>query len=250
MIAAPPLAALQLIDDLAGPIGAELGPDAVITDVVSTKGAIVARAESAGVRFVGRPPDGRPRGRRVRRGAGGAVQRPAVGRRPGGDRRSRATASESRPSRRPAAVPVAMTGGRPRHGRRRDQPPAARRRRGARRDGRRRGGRSRPAGLGPSREPRGERVGGVTRLARGDVAMGTGIAATNAPAIAARLRELCDVLDSWLADLEPGPRVLTPSGLRCGWQPPASGCSRPTRRRSSDEAPRKTSSSSSSPARR
>ena len=42
----------------------------------------------------------------------------------------------------------------------------------------------------------------MTRLARGDVAMGAGIAATNAPAIAARLREFRDVVDGWLADLE------------------------------------------------
>ena len=42
----------------------------------------------------------------------------------------------------------------------------------------------------------------MTRLARGDVAMGAGIAATNAPAIATRLREFRDVLDGWLADLE------------------------------------------------
>jgi prephenate dehydrogenase len=43
---------------------------------------------------------------------------------------------------------------------------------------------------------------GATRLARGDVAMGTGIAATNAPAIAARLRDFRAVLDAWLVYLE------------------------------------------------
>jgi prephenate dehydrogenase len=42
----------------------------------------------------------------------------------------------------------------------------------------------------------------MTRLARGDVTMGTEIAATNAPAIAARLREVRDELDGWLALLE------------------------------------------------
>jgi prephenate dehydrogenase len=42
----------------------------------------------------------------------------------------------------------------------------------------------------------------MTRLARGDVAMGAGIAATNADALAARLRDLRAVLDAWLADLE------------------------------------------------
>jgi hypothetical protein len=42
----------------------------------------------------------------------------------------------------------------------------------------------------------------MTRLARGDVAMGAGIAATNAPAIAARLRDLQAVLAAWLVYLD------------------------------------------------
>jgi prephenate dehydrogenase len=42
----------------------------------------------------------------------------------------------------------------------------------------------------------------ATRLARGDVDMGAGIAVTNAPAIAARLRQFRTVIDGWLADLE------------------------------------------------
>jgi prephenate dehydrogenase len=45
----------------------------------------------------------------------------------------------------------------------------------------------------------------VTRLARGDVEMGTGIAVTNAAAIAADLRDLRMVLDGWLANLEGDP---------------------------------------------
>ena len=56
MIAAPPLAALDLIDALAGPLIVEMAPDALVTDVASTKGAIVARAETAGLRFVGGHP--------------------------------------------------------------------------------------------------------------------------------------------------------------------------------------------------
>ena len=43
---------------------------------------------------------------------------------------------------------------------------------------------------------------GMTRLARGDVAMGAGIVATNAPAIAGRLRELRAALDGWLDELD------------------------------------------------
>ncbi len=42
----------------------------------------------------------------------------------------------------------------------------------------------------------------MTRLARGDVAMGTGIAVTNAAALAERIRDVQAVLDSWLAELE------------------------------------------------
>jgi prephenate dehydrogenase len=42
----------------------------------------------------------------------------------------------------------------------------------------------------------------MTRLARGDVAMGSGIAVTNASAIAARLHRFRTVIDGWLAELE------------------------------------------------
>jgi prephenate dehydrogenase len=42
----------------------------------------------------------------------------------------------------------------------------------------------------------------MTRLARGDVEMGTGIAATNAAEIAARLRDVRAVIDGWLEDLD------------------------------------------------
>ncbi len=42
----------------------------------------------------------------------------------------------------------------------------------------------------------------TTRVARGDVAMGTGIVTTNADAIAPRVRDLIAVLQGWLAELE------------------------------------------------
>ncbi len=45
----------------------------------------------------------------------------------------------------------------------------------------------------------------ATRLARGDVAMGAAIAATNAPELARRIRTLATQLDDWLADLEASP---------------------------------------------
>jgi len=57
----------------------------------------------------------------------------------------------------------------------------------------------------------------MTRLARGDVEMGTGILATNGAAVAERLRDLRDVLDRWQADLdgvalEPDGRAPGPDG--------------------------------------
>jgi arogenate dehydrogenase (NADP+) len=42
----------------------------------------------------------------------------------------------------------------------------------------------------------------MTRLARGEVAMGAGIAATNGPAIAGRLRDVRAEIDEWIAELE------------------------------------------------
>jgi prephenate dehydrogenase len=42
----------------------------------------------------------------------------------------------------------------------------------------------------------------ATRLARGDVAMGAGIAASNALPLARRARDLRAVLDAWIAELE------------------------------------------------
>jgi prephenate dehydrogenase len=42
----------------------------------------------------------------------------------------------------------------------------------------------------------------MTRLARGDVEMGAGIATTNAAELAQRIRAVRTVLDAWLADLE------------------------------------------------
>jgi prephenate dehydrogenase len=42
----------------------------------------------------------------------------------------------------------------------------------------------------------------VTRLARGDVAMGAGIVETNAPALAARIRDLIAVLEAWRTEVE------------------------------------------------
>ena len=56
VLAAPPLDCLALLDELAGPLGRELAADVVVTDVASTKTAIVDRAGRLGLRFVGGHP--------------------------------------------------------------------------------------------------------------------------------------------------------------------------------------------------
>ncbi|HET9347019.1 MAG TPA: prephenate dehydrogenase/arogenate dehydrogenase family protein [Candidatus Limnocylindrales bacterium] len=202
VIAAPPLAALQLIEDLAGPLAVGLAPDALITDVVSTKGAIVARAEATGLRFVG----GHPMAGREVGGFDAAraelfsgrpwVVVPASTAKPGDRERVEALAEAC------GGVPVAMSA--TAH----DTTVAAISHLPlvvaaalvetvAGPEG---GEEERDWSTAVSLAATGWE--GATRLARGDVAMGTGIAATNAPAIADRLRALCDVLDSWLTDLE------------------------------------------------
>jgi prephenate dehydrogenase len=56
ILAAPPSTCLAILSDLAGPWHAALPPSAVITDVASTKAALVSRADSLGLRFVGGHP--------------------------------------------------------------------------------------------------------------------------------------------------------------------------------------------------
>ena len=56
VLAAPATDCLALIDGLSGPWRSAWPVDAVVTDVASTKAAIVARADSAGLRFVGGHP--------------------------------------------------------------------------------------------------------------------------------------------------------------------------------------------------
>jgi prephenate dehydrogenase len=202
VIAAPPLAALQLIDDLAGPLAESLAPGAVVTDVVSTKGAIVARAESAGLRFVG----GHPMAGREVGGFDAAraelfsgrpwVVIPASTARPGDLERVEGLAEAC------GGVPVAMSAAE------HDTAVAAISHlplvlAAALVE-------SVAGGEGAAERPDWTVASslaatgweGVTRLARGDVAMGTGIAATNAPAIAARLRDLRAVLEAWIVYLD------------------------------------------------
>ena len=52
----------------------------------------------------------------------------------------------------------------------------------------------------------------MTRLARGDPAMGGGMLATNAPAVAERLRELRAVLDEWQVRFDALAAATAPAG--------------------------------------
>jgi prephenate dehydrogenase len=56
VLAGPATACLEALDNLGGAWRAALPPEAVVTDVASTKAAIVERADSAGLRFVGGHP--------------------------------------------------------------------------------------------------------------------------------------------------------------------------------------------------
>ena len=56
ILAGPPLAVTQALADVDGPLRTALGESATATDVASTKGAVVALAEQAGLRFVGGHP--------------------------------------------------------------------------------------------------------------------------------------------------------------------------------------------------
>jgi len=201
LLAAPPLDCLDLLRALAGPLREHVAPDAVITDVASTKSAIVALAGSLGLRFVGgHPMAGREVGGFAASDAGLFRDRPwvvvpsvdadveatlrvealagACGARVvrmSADEHDRAVAAISHLPLVVAAALVEAVAGR-------------------------------PASPAPDWPAAADLAAGgwegMTRLARGDVEMGTGIAVTNAPALASRLRDLRGVIDGWLGDLE------------------------------------------------
>ncbi len=203
VLAGPALATLELIDDLGrGGLAGAMRPDAVVTDVASTKRMVVARADAAGLRFVG----GHPMAGREASGYeasaadlfDGKAWVVVPGARASSDDRERverlARACGARPvemtaaehdsavaaiSHLPLVVAAALVEAVAGAGDGGDRPewPAA-------------------ASLAASGWQ------GITRLARGDVVMGAGIIATNAPAIAPRIRDLRDALDAWLRELE------------------------------------------------
>ena len=202
VLGAPATDCLALIDKLAGPWRSALPTDAVVTDVASTKAAIVAHADAAGLPFVGGHPmagldsagygasvadlfAGRPwvvvpgahaRPQDVQRVEALADACRAVAVRLDATEHDRAVAGISHlPLVVAAALAEAVAGRGP------DWPTAASLAAGGWRD--------------------------TTRVARGDPAMGAAILATNAPAVAARLRDLRIVLDEWIAILD---RTSTP----------------------------------------
>lgn len=210
VVAAPPLDAIALVESLSGPLRARLGRGATVTDVTSTKAEIVRAADRGGLRFVG----GHPMAGRETTGYGTSDERLFEGRpwvivrgaAAGEVDVARVTwlalACRARPvaldaqahdeaaaaiSHLPLVVSAALV-----------ESVAG-------------SGRSAAGGgdweLASSLAASGWRD--MTRLARGDPAMGAGILATNAMPVAARLRALRAAIDSWITDLERSPRPAT-----------------------------------------
>jgi len=200
VIAAPPIETVALVNAIGTDLRSALDAGAVVTDVASTKVRVLEAAEGTGLRFVG----GHPMAGRESTGYANATPDLFVGRPwvvvPGADADDAAIArvawlasacgarvvrmdasahdaAAAAISHLPLVVAAALVeavagGAAPRSGW-----PAA-------------------AGLSAS----GWRD--MTRLARGDVHMGAGIATTNAGPLVAGLRDLRAVLDEWITDLE------------------------------------------------
>jgi prephenate dehydrogenase len=196
VVGAPPLAAIDLVRALPSLLH-DAGTDHVlVTDVVSTKERLMATANEVGLRFVG----GHPMAGREVSGYGGADADLFVGRPwvvvPGARAAVDDVALVEALARSVGATPVRM--GAADH----DAAVAAIS--------------HLPLVLATALVEAVTRAGDwpiarglaasgwrdMTRLARGDVAMGTGIAATNAAALATRIRDARAVLDEWLAALE------------------------------------------------
>ena len=199
ILAAPAPDCLALLDELAGPWRVALGDDTVITDVASTKSALVLRATALGLRFVGgHPMAGRETSGFAASDADLLIDRPwvvvptsdepavrrvedlarAAGARPlrlaAGTHDAAVAAISHLPLVVAGALVESVAGGSDRESD--DWPVAAGLAAGGWRD--------------------------MTRLARGEVTMGTGMLVTNAEAVAARVRTLIAVLGSWADELE------------------------------------------------
>lgn len=202
LLAAPPLTCLDLIDEIGGELRASLPEGATVTDAVSSKARIVARADALRLPFIG----GHPMAGREVSGYAAALPDLFVGRPwvtvPGAFARlidaervgelidacgaiqipmgaaahdDAVAAISHMPLIISAALVEAIAGG-----------PGAPERVDWRASG----------ALGATGWS------GMTRLARGEPAMGAGIAATNSAAIAARLRDVRAAIDEWLIELE------------------------------------------------
>lgn len=198
VLAGPPLAIIELLDEQGDRLRAAAAAGATVTDVASTKTAIIAAADLAGLPFVGgHPMAGRESSGFEAAEAGlfrdrpwvvvpGPAARPsdierveglarAVGARPvrlAANQHDVAVAAISHlPLVVAATLAEAVTTG--------DDWPTA----------------QRLAASGWA---------GMTRLARGDPAMGAGILATNRALVLERLRTYRDVLDAWIAALAVG----------------------------------------------
>jgi prephenate dehydrogenase len=204
ILAGPPTAVLAAVVD-PGAGWPALSPGAVVTDTASTKAAIVAAADAAGLPFVGgHPMAGRETAGFASSTADLFVDRPwvvtpgtaaspaaaelvdalalAVGARPVRLDPGEHDAAVATISHLPLLAAVALV----------------------------EAAVSDPAGWTTSRALAATGWRDMTRLARGDVDMGAGIVATNRPAIAARLRAYRDAIDAWIAALEaaaPGDEV-------------------------------------------
>lgn len=202
VLAAPAPACLAALDELAAGLGGALSAETVITDVASTKAALRRRADELGLRYVG----GHPMAGIEAAGYRAARPDLFVGRpwvlvpgsvaNPGDVARveslARACGAETiemdaevhdqavagishLPLLLSAALAEAVSGTDP--------------------------GEAAPGWATASRlAASGWRD--MTRLARGDPRMGAGIAATNGPALAGRLRDLRAVLDRWQSELD------------------------------------------------
>jgi prephenate dehydrogenase len=202
ILAAPPLRCLDLVDQLGGPLRGFVSEDCTITDVASAKARMVDRADSAGLPFIG----GHPMAGRELSGYAAAlpdlfVDRPwvtVVGRHArlcDAERigelvqacgaiqvpmealaHDTAVAAISHmPLVLSAALTEAVAGG-PKEFEHEDWRAA-----------------EALAATGWA---------GMTRLAKGEPSMGAGIAATNAAAIAVRLRDVRAAIDQWIDELE------------------------------------------------
>ena len=208
VLAAPPLECLDLLEVIAGPLRSSLAPDAVVTDVASTKRRLVTRAGELGLRFIGGHPMagvessgfdaadpelfvGRPwiicadgaDDAAVRRVEELAV---SVGGQPTYMDAATHDAAVAAISHLPLLVSAALVESV--------------------------FGRDAETGEGVRSAARQVAAGAwrdMTRVARGDVAIGAGIAATNADELAGGVRRLRAVLDGWLEALESpaGPEV-------------------------------------------